>query len=77
MLSANNDKRRDMLSPEEELLSDKDLREASIEQLINLRYRIALELQKREGMPPQHQTDVIDEPTDPADPNADQPRTGE
>ena len=37
-----------MLPPEEELLSDQDLREASVEQLINLRNRINLALQVRE-----------------------------
>lgn len=69
-----------MLPPEEELLGDKDLREASFEQLINLRDRMALELQRRaeqEGMPPQHHPDVP-VPSTPADPNAaGQPRPGE
>ena len=37
-----------MLPPEEELLSDQDLREASVQQLINLRNRIDLALQMRE-----------------------------
>ena len=37
-----------MLRPEEELLSDQDLREASVEQLIDLRNRINLALQVRE-----------------------------
>ena len=37
-----------MLPPEEELLSDQNLREASVEQLINLRNRINLALQVRE-----------------------------
>ena len=37
-----------MTPPEEELLSDQNLREASVEQLINLRDRITLELQGRE-----------------------------
>jgi hypothetical protein len=37
-----------MLPPEEELLSDQDLREASVEQLINLSNRINLALQVRE-----------------------------
>ena len=36
-----------MLSPEEEPLSDRDLREASIEQLVNLRDRVNLALQMR------------------------------
>jgi len=55
-----------MLPPEEELLSDKDLREASLEQLIKLRERTNLELQRRD----------VAEPSDPADP-AEQPRPGE
>ncbi len=48
-----------MLPPEEELLGDGDLREASTEQLVNLRDRVNLELQMRaagqEGarMPPE------------------------
>ncbi len=47
-----------MLPPEGELLSDQDLREASIEQLVNLRDRVNLELQMRAGqegaqMPPE------------------------
>ena len=37
-----------MLRPEEELLSDQDLREASFEQLINMRNRINLALHIRE-----------------------------
>ncbi len=37
-----------MLPPEEELLSNQDLREASVEQLVNLRNRINLALQVRE-----------------------------
>ncbi len=37
-----------MLRPEQELLGDQDLREASVEQLINLRNRISLALQVRE-----------------------------
>ena len=50
-----------MLSPEEELLSDQDLREASIEQLVSLRDRVNQVLQMRaagwEGMqmPPEDQ----------------------
>ncbi len=43
-----------MLPPEEELLSDNDLREASIEQLVDLRARVNLALQIRaehEGVP--------------------------
>ena len=36
-----------MLPPEEELLIDQDLREASVEQLISLRNRINLALQVR------------------------------
>ena len=55
-----------MLPPEEELLSDKDLREASLEQLIKLRERTNLELQRRD----------VTGPPDPADP-AEQPRPGE
>jgi hypothetical protein len=47
-----------MRPPEEELLSDQDLREASIEQLVNLRDRVNLALQMRAGqlgtqMPPE------------------------
>jgi hypothetical protein len=47
-----------MRPPEEELLSDQDLREASIEQLVNLRDRVNLVLQMRVGqggaqMPPE------------------------
>ena len=47
-----------MLPPEEELLSDQDLREASTEQLVNLRDRVNLVLQMRVGaeggqMPPE------------------------
>ncbi len=47
-----------MLPPEEEMLGEQDLREASIEQLVNLRYRVNLALQMRawqEGaqMPPE------------------------
>ena len=38
-----------MLPPEEELLSDQDLREATIEQLVNLRDRVNLALQIRAG----------------------------
>jgi hypothetical protein len=61
-----------MVPPGEELLSDKDLREASTEQLINLRDRMALELQRRseqEGIavPPQQRPKVPEAP-DPADP---------
>ena len=69
--------------PEEELLSDKDLREASLEQLIHLRARVDLELQRREereGMPaPPQRRPHIPEPSDPADPAdpAEQPRPGE
>ena len=37
-----------MLPPEEELLSNQDLREASVEQLVNFRNRINLALQVRE-----------------------------
>jgi hypothetical protein len=47
-----------MLPPEEGLLSDEDLREASIEQLVNLRARVNLALQMRagrEGMTPEDQ----------------------
>lgn len=68
-----------MLPPEEKLPSDKDLREASLEQLINLRDRMTLELQRRAEqagmpMPPQRQPDV---PV-PPDPNAaSEPRPGE
>ncbi len=69
-----------MLPPEEELLSDENLREASLEQLINLRDRITLELQRRgeqEGMPmpPQRRPDVL-ATSNPAD-LADQPGPGE
>ncbi len=42
-----------MLPHDEELLSDEDLREASIEQLVNLRARVNLALQvraEREGI---------------------------
>ncbi len=47
-----------MRPPEEELLSDQGLREASIEQLVNLRDRVNLALQMRAGqlgtqMPPE------------------------
>ncbi len=35
--------------PPEELLSDQDLREASVEQLVNLRERVNLALQMRAG----------------------------
>ncbi len=47
-----------MRPPEEELLSDQDLTEASIEQLVNLRDRVNLALQMRAGqlgtqMPPE------------------------
>ncbi len=47
-----------MLPPEEELLSDQDLREASFEQLVNLRDRVNLALRIRAGregaqMPPE------------------------
>ena len=47
-----------MLPPEEELLSDRDLGAASIEQLVNLRDRVNLVLQMRVGregaqMPPE------------------------
>jgi len=38
-----------MLPPEEELVSDQDLREASIEQLMNLRSRVDMALQMRAG----------------------------
>jgi hypothetical protein len=66
--------------PEEELLSDKDLREASLEQLIHLRDRVVLEVQRREereGMPaPPQRGPHVSEPSDPADP-AEQPRPGE
>jgi hypothetical protein len=66
--------------PEEELLSDKGLREASLEQLIHLRDRVALELhrrEEREGMPaPAQRRRHIPEPSDPADP-AEQPPPGE
>ena len=72
-----------MLPPEQELLSDEDLREASLEQLIDLRDRMTLELQRREereGMPipPQRPPDDVPVAPDPADPNAaGQPRPGE
>jgi len=72
-----------MLPPEQELLSDKDLREASLEQLIDLRDRMTLELQRREereGMPttPQRRLADVAVPPDPADPNAaGQPLPGE
>jgi hypothetical protein len=58
-----------MPPPEEELLSDKDLREASLEQLIHLRDRLNLEFQgraEREGVP-----------LPPEDPSAAQPLPGE
>ena len=47
-----------MLPPEEALLSDQDLKEAPIEQLVNLRDRVNLALQMRAGqegaqMPPE------------------------
>jgi hypothetical protein len=45
----NRERRRTMLPPEEELLSDRDLGAASIEQLVNLRDRVNLVLQ----MPPE------------------------
>ncbi len=61
-----------MLPPGEELLSDKDLTEASTEQLINLRDRMALELRRRseqEGIPvPPQQRPEVSEAPDPADP---------
>ena len=66
ILPVTNGKRGNMLPPEEELLSDKDLTEASLEQLIKLRERTNLELQRRD----------VAEPSDPADP-AEQPRPGE
>ena len=66
--------------PEEELLSDKDLREASLEQLIHLRDRVVLEVQRREereGMPaPTQRGPHVSEPSDPADP-VEQPLPGE
>ncbi len=54
----NRERRRTMLPPEEELLSDQDLGAASIEQLVNLRDRVNLALQMRVGregaqMPPE------------------------
>ena len=68
------------MPPEEELLSDKVLREASLEQLIDLRDRLILELQRRgerEEMPaPPQRGPHVSEPSDPADP-AEQPRPGE
>ncbi len=69
------------MRPEEDLLSDKGLREASLEQLIHLRARVDLELQRREereGMPApaQRRPHIPPEPSDPADP-AEQPPPGE
>jgi hypothetical protein len=48
LLIRNGERRRNMLPPEEELLSDQDLGEATVEQLINLRTRINLALLARE-----------------------------
>ncbi len=48
LLIRNGERRRNMLPPEEELLNDQDLREASVEQLISLSNRINLALQVRE-----------------------------
>ena len=63
-----------MLPPEEELLSDKELRDASPEQIQNLIARIDLML-RGSGQPgimvrqlPEEQPDTP-EPSDPADPN--------
>jgi hypothetical protein len=64
-----------VLPPEEELLSDKELRDASAEQIQNLIARIDLMLRGR-GHPgimvrqaPEEQPETP-EPSDPADPNA-------
>jgi hypothetical protein len=64
-----------VLPPEEELLSDKELRDASPEQIQNLIARIDLML-RGNGQPgimvrqlPEEQPDTP-EPSDPADPNA-------
>ena len=43
----NGGRRRSMLTPEEELLSDEVLKEASVEQLENLRGRVEQALQRR------------------------------
>jgi hypothetical protein len=71
---------RSMLPTEGELVGEKDLREASIEQLISLRDRMAVELQRRGGqegipMPLQRRPDVP-VASDSAD-TAEQPRPGE
>lgn len=64
-----------MLPPEEELLSDKELRDASAEQIQNLIARIDLMLRGRGQpgimvrQPPEEQPETP-EPSDPADPNA-------
>jgi hypothetical protein len=63
-----------MLPPEEELLSDKELREASDKQIRNLIARIDLMLQGRGHagimvrQPPEEQPGTP-EPSDPAEPN--------
>jgi hypothetical protein len=63
-----------MLPPEEELLSDKELRDASAEQIQNLIARIDLMLQGR-GQPgimvrqPPEERPSTSEPPDPAKPN--------
>jgi hypothetical protein len=64
-----------VLPPEEELLSDKELRDASAEQIQNLIARIDLMLRGRGQpgimvrQPPEEQPETP-EPSDPADPNA-------
>ncbi len=46
----------------EELLSDQNLREASVDQLINLRNRITLELQGREEQEQPRPGESLDRP---------------
>jgi hypothetical protein len=63
-----------VLPPEEELLSDKELRDASAEQIQNLIARIDLMLRGRGHpgimvrQPPEERPETA-EPSDPADPN--------
>jgi len=59
-----------MLPPEEELLSDKELREASDEQIRNLIARIDLVLQGRgePGITVRRQPEDQPRPSDPSDP---------
>ena len=57
-----------MLPPEEELLSDKELREASDEQIRNLIARIDLMLQGHPGITVRQQPEDQPRPSDPTDP---------